>query len=269
IYHNENGEVSGAILLGADVSERIATQQRLQQTKEMAEQLQADQRQLLSMVSHEFRAPLAVIDSAAQLLQLRCAPECGSAEVIERVRRGVKRLSALIENCLAEDRLKRIETEGLQRMDDAIDLPAFLASALDEASQGSPQHALQLDCAADMGSCRGDAQLLLIVLHNLLGNACKYSPVGSTVHLRARKEASGELVLAIEDAGAGIAPDELDKVCQRYFRGTNRGQSSGAGLGLFLVERIVELHRGKLQIDSKVGAGTTVTVRLPPSAANR
>lgn len=100
------------------------------------------------------------------------------------------------------------------------------------------------------------------MLDNLLDNACKYSPIDSPVILHAARNA-GMPILIVEDQGMGIVPEERERVTSRYFRGKNALQTSGAGLGLFLVQRIVDLHQGELQIDSHPGQGTCITVRLP------
>lgn len=266
LYLGDDGRPAGAISLGMDVSERIEMLRHLNEAKDVAERLLSDQRQFLGMVSHEIRSPLAAIDAASQVLELRCMTRCGSDEVIGRVRRGVKRLFDFVNNCLADDKLNRIEREGLQRTDDIVELPTFLASVVDQAAQNAARCTIDLACAPDVGAYRGDASLLRIMLHNLLDNACKYSPPETNVRLRADRESDGELVLTVEDGGPGIPPEDMERLGQRYFRGANRDRAGGAGLGLSLVERIVKLHGGRLVIDSTPGAGTTATVRLPEPA---
>lgn len=267
IYHDDDGRVAGAISLGCDVSGRILAQQQLKEAKELAERRLDDHRQFLGMVAHEFRSPLAAIDATTQVLELQCAEKCHSPELIWRIQRGVGRLSGFIDNCLTKDRLIRIEEEGMKCADDRIELPAFLASIVEQTAQSYSQHDILLAGAEDAGIQTGDAHLLRIMLHNLLGNACKYSPPGSRVWLRAEREPRGELLLTVEDEGAGIAPEDLDKITRRYYRGTSSKPVAGAGLGLFLVDRILALHGGSLRIDSKVGAGTAVRLRLPPTPA--
>lgn len=119
LYHAADGPAAGAISIGADVSERILAQERLKQAKDIAEQLLADQRQFLAMLSHEIRSPLATVSSAAQLLQSRCASACGGSGIIERIQRGVRRLAAFVSNCLSEERLAQIEESGLRRLIDS------------------------------------------------------------------------------------------------------------------------------------------------------
>ncbi len=263
--YDQDGELSWSISLAADVSDRMVSQQRLNQAKDMAEQLLADQKQFFSMVSHEFRSPLSVIDSAAQVLQVRCEQECGSSEVIRRVRRGVRRLSGFVDNCLAEDRLGRIGQVGISLREKLIDLKRLLESAVNQVALDSPRHRIHLECPPELDSFKSDPELLSIVLTNLLGNACKYSSSGSSVWLRVTREIDGALLFAVEDQGVGIEAADIDKVCQRYYRGSNSASASGVGLGLFLVDRIVTQFGGQLKITSQIGVGTTVHVRLPPA----
>lgn len=265
LYYDSDGRMAGAISLGADVSERLSIQQRLEEAKALAERRLADHRQFLAMVAHEFRSPLAAIDATVQVLELSCVEQCASPEVIQRIRRGVKRLSGFIDNALAEDRLTRLYEKGLTPADDVIDLADFLASLVRQIRHEVSRQEIRLMASPDIGAIRGDSSLLRILFSNLLGNACKYSPPGTEVRLRATSDSDGALLLAVEDAGPGIDPDDLDKVCHRYYRGKNRAQATGAGLGLFLVERIVQLHHGELHIACPPGNGTRVSIRLPPS----
>lgn len=262
-FRDRDGRAIWSISVALDVSDRVLSEQRLTLAKEMAEQLLADQRNFFSMISHELRSPLGVIDAAAQVLQVRCEEECGSSEVIRRVRRGVRRLSGFVDNCLAEDRLVRIGAQGIERRDEVIDLALMLQSAVNQTMVVAPRHHIVLECADDIGTLLADPELVAIMLTNLLGNACKYSSDTSTVWLRAMRRVDRALELVVQDQGHGIATQDINDVCRRYFRGSNSSQSSGVGLGLFLVKRIVDLHGGTLEISSRLGIGTRVQVSLP------
>ena len=113
---------------------------------------------------------------------------------------------------------------------------------------------------------RGDEDLVEQLLINLLGNAARYSPKDSTTTLSATEDA-GEIVLQVRDEGRGIAPEHLPKLGQRFYRveeGRERNSSeTGSGLGLAICRRIALAHGGTLEIESELGKGTTVTVRLP------
>jgi len=108
----------------------------------------------------------------------------------------------------------------------------------------------------------GDERLLRHIFSNLLSNALKYSPEGSRVDLEIEREGP-DAVCRIRDRGRGIPEQDLEWLFRAFHRGRNVGQVPGSGLGLTIVKRCVELHRGAIQIQSKVGEGTVVTVRLP------
>ena len=124
---------------------------------------------------------------------------------------------------------------------------------------------LHLECEPTI-HVRGDEDLFEQLLINLLGNAARYSPQGSTTTLSAREE-NGETMLQVRDEGRGIAPEHLPKLGQRFYRveeGRERNSSeTGSGLGLAICRRIALAHNGTLEIESEVGKGTTVTVKLP------
>ncbi len=237
----------------------LIIQENLQQAKEIAEQALADQRQFIAMVSHEFRSPLAVIDSAVQLLDVKLAAESEASPVLARIRRGVSRLSNFLDNCLTEDRL---DSNGLSVHVSEIDLYKLAASLKDSAQHISGSHSIIVELAPDLPMLGADPQLLRILLLNLLGNAIKYSPPGSEVRLRIRHTAQ-TCIFDVVDQGRGIPAEALPFVFQKYRRGRATGDIPGAGLGLSLVSRIVELHGGRVEIESKHGEGTHVTVTLP------
>jgi signal transduction histidine kinase len=232
---------------------------RLRQSKQIAERSLDEQRQFLSMVSHEFRSPLATIDSSSQVLGAICG-ECKHAPVVQRIRRAVKRLSLFLDNCLMAGRL---DTRSWALHLENMDLPSFLLAAVEYAALTPSSHSVNLVQGDLPEHFQGDPGLLRIMLNNLLENAIKYSPPAIPVTLRAHAGKKGWLTLVVEDAGIGILPEEREQIFSRYFRGRQVGNVPGAGLGLHLVHHVVMLHGGEIDVASEPGRGTTVTVRLP------
>ena len=113
----------------------------------------------------------------------------------------------------------------------------------------------------------GDAKLLFQVFSNLLSNAIKYSPGGGTIGVDAEIVAD-EVVVAIADHGIGIPPSDLDRLFERYHRGSNVSGIVGTGVGLYLVKMVVDLHGGRVEVDSKEGEGSRFTIRLPIKPAS-
>ncbi|NJO93670.1 MAG: sensor histidine kinase [Hydrococcus sp. RM1_1_31] len=112
-----------------------------------------------------------------------------------------------------------------------------------------------------------DEKLLNSILTNLLFNAVKYSPPGSQVDFNVTLEAEA-VVFAVKDRGIGILPQDREYLFEAFHRGENVGQIEGSGLGLALVKKCVNLHRGQIAFDSIVGEGTTFIIRLPIGSVN-
>jgi signal transduction histidine kinase len=165
------------------------------------------------------------------------------------------------------DRLAQL-TRGLRRLADLetrpleverVEIGELLAEVLDLLQTDR----LSLDVQKvpwPIPPIQGDRELLLMVFRNLADNALKYS--SAQVQVRAR-HTSGALVVEIIDTGRGVSPDDLPLVTEELYRGSNARDVAGSGLGLALARRIVERHRGKLEILSRPGQGTIATVQLP------
>jgi len=242
-----------------DITERKQMENALHRAKETAELALAEQRQLVAMISHEYRSPLAVIDSAAQLLDIKLPAESDTAPIIARIRRGVFRLTNFLDNCLIEGRM---DSEALTLRSSAIDLHALVASVVEGTQLISESHRLITELDPDLPLLDADPQLLGILLLNLLGNAIKYSPSGSEVRLRIRHTGQA-CSFEVIDQGCGIPADELPFIFQKYMRGRSVTSIPGAGLGLSLVSRITALHGGRVEMESREGEGAHVTVTIP------
>jgi len=233
----------------------------LQQAKTLAEQALEDQNQFLGMVSHEVRSPLASIKAATELLELQVKDD-DSVAILQRILRGAHRLAQFFDNYLTFDRLNSMQWVLCEM---SVDLPALLQTLCDHYA-GIATHEVHLSLAPAVLQKRwlyADAQLLSVLLDNLLENALKYSPAGSTVELSVYIGKDGGLCLSVSDQGVGIAADELDLVFNKFFRSAQVGRVVGAGLGLYLVRQIAGLHDGSIQLQSRPGQGTTITLTLP------
>jgi signal transduction histidine kinase len=223
------------------------------------QETEAEQRQFISMLSHEIRSPLAVIDSTAQLLALKMQEEHESHPVVARIRRGVARLAGFFDNSLTQDRLNS-KNFALQQSE--LDIAEVATWAVESAELLAERHIFELDLAPDMPPLQGDQTLLRILLGNLLSNASKYSPPGTLIRLRVYRRDQA-CILEVSDQGAGIPADELPLIFQRFRRGRAVENTPGAGLGLSLVARIVALHGGQISVTSTPGQGSTFVVTLP------
>lgn len=236
---------------GEDVAEALRTEKSLS----------AQQRQFVSMVSHEFRTPLSIIDAGARGLEKR-RKRFSESEIDDRltkIRSAVSRLIRLMESTLIASKLDA----GFTKITEApVDLRAMIGTVVDEfALIASGTHiARDVDSAPD--TFLGDEALIYSLLNNLLSNAIKYSPNEPEIAIRC--EARGDwLHLAVSDNGVGIPPDEIARIGEKFYRASTSTGIAGTGLGLALAFQIVHLHDGRIEIDSTPGIGTTFSVHLP------
>ncbi|HZX33405.1 MAG TPA: sensor histidine kinase [Rhodocyclaceae bacterium] len=225
-----------------------------------------EQRQFMSMVSHEFRTPLAVIDSVAT--NLAEIPLEGEADLTLRsnqIHRAVKRLARLVENCLADE---RVDGQALALQLQAVS-PETLAREAADIVQWSPNHRLRLEFENLPAMILCDPPLVRMALSNLIDNAVKYSP-GGEVAVRAWGE-PGRVYFSVTDQGHGIPADKREIIFERFVRGDNVRDKHGVGLGLNVVRKIAELHSGSIDIADTGEAGTTFVLSLasPVPVASR
>ncbi len=213
--------------------------------------------------SHELRTPLASIIGYIETLA-DAGPEL-DAETRTRfhatVLREARRLQSLVEDLMS---LSRIEAEKHDAPVERINLANMVASVVSDVIATTGQTRLEPHITSDAAILLGDRQQLDQLTRNLIDNALKYGDSTQPVLVRVDHERD-QIVLRVEDRGEGIDPVHIPHLTRRFYR-TDPGRSravGGTGLGLAIVKHIVERHRGKLDIASKRGLGTTVTVRFP------
>jgi signal transduction histidine kinase len=260
--------------LNVTLEQRVADRtQALNEAKEAAEQALAREteakrqlRQFLSMMSHEFRTPLAVIDSAAQMLLLNAERTAPTRPRLETIRSGVRRLTGLIDTCLADEQL---ESGRIVLQDGDVDVVALLESAVGQHRAAHSDREIRLTAPAPL-AVRGDGGLLGLVFDNLIGNALKYSAADAPVEIAADDD-GGDATITIADRGLGIPAEDLGRVFDRFFRAGNVGNRPGTGIGLHMARQIVEMHGGAIAVRNRGDGGTvfTVTLRLGATASGR
>ncbi len=228
--------------------------------------LDADRRKdrFLATLAHELRNPLAPIRSAVELLRLKGpdVPELTrSRDIIDKQ---VTHLTRLIEDLLDISRITRDKLElRMERVAVADVINGALESTRPQVEAG--RHPLHLELPRRPLHVEGDPVRLVQVLGNLLANAARYSPAGTPIWVWARAE-DGEAVLGVRDLGKGIAPHQLPLVFDMFFQGgegLDRGHG-GLGIGLSLVQRLTQLHGGRVEAHSGgLNQGSEFIVRLP------
>jgi signal transduction histidine kinase len=246
-------------------SQRMLAQQASMLEEKLAQEqrLALLQRNFVSMASHEFRTPLTIIDGHAQRL-IKLKDRMPTDEINERagkVRGAVLRITHLIDNLLNTSRLFD-GGAGLYFRSEKIDVAALLREVSQLHREIAPGSQIVERFPTEPLQMMGDPKLLFQVFSNLVSNAIKYSPGGGPIEISAGID-SGQVVVAIEDHGIGIPAKDLDRLFERYHRGSNVSGIVGTGVGLYLVKMVVDLHGGSIAVKSKEGEGTRFTVRLP------
>ena len=268
---DEIGEMAQATVVFRNNAIELMSSQRTlaRQAALLEEQLAQEQRLTLlqrnfvSMASHEFRTPLTIIDGHARRL-IKMKDSIAPAEIDERagkVRAAVLRLTHLIDNLLNSARVIDGGAE-LYFHPAEMDMAALLREVCQLHREMVPGAQIAERYATTPMPMVGDAKLLFQVFSNLLSNAIKYSPAGGTIEVDA-EIAAGEVVVAIADRGIGIPAGDLDRLFERYHRGSNVSGIVGTGVGLYLVKIAVELHGGDIEVKSKEGDGSRFGIRLP------
>jgi two-component system phosphate regulon sensor histidine kinase PhoR len=218
--------------------------------------------------SHELRTPLASIIGYAETL----AEDGGGKDAATRdkflgtILRESRRLKGLVDDLMS---LSRIEAEKHDQPSERIDLAPLVERAARDAAGAERLDRLDLDLAPDL-IVRGDGQQLEQLVRNLVDNALKYGAENGRVSVALERGQADNARLTVADEGEGIPPEHLPHLTRRFYR-TDPGRSrasGGTGLGLAIVKHIVERHRGRLDIASGAGKGTSVVVRIPLSASD-
>jgi two-component system, OmpR family, phosphate regulon sensor histidine kinase PhoR len=234
-------------------------------TRQAVERARVD---FVANASHELRTPLAAILGFIETLADK---KVGSdpkvrARFLEVMDKEARRMQRLIDDLIS---LSRIESEKYILPDTQLSLSAIVREVSGELRDVHrlESNRMQLDLTSGDAMVTGDRSQLSQIIHNLVGNAMKYGRPESHIHISV-KEDGATVRLAVADEGDGIAAEHIPRLTERFYR-VDAGRSrtmGGTGLGLAIVKHIVERHRGRLEISSTVGVGTTVNVCFPAAA---
>ena len=253
--------------LRAQVAE--AAKEEIYKALETEKQLGLLKSRFVSMTSHEFRTPLTTILSSAELIQdygHKWTQE-KKLQHLQRIQTAVKHMTNLLDDVLL---IGKAEAGKLDYNPVLLDLVQFCRNLVEEIQTTTKSHTItfisQNNCT-DKGqsSCERvymDEKLLRHILSNLLSNAIKYSPQGCSVNFDLVCERE-EAVFKVRDRGIGIPEKDRAKLFDSFHRASNVGTISGTGLGLAIVKEAVDLHGGKIAVESEVGVGTTFIISLP------
>jgi two-component system, OmpR family, phosphate regulon sensor histidine kinase PhoR len=216
--------------------------------------------------SHELRTPLAAILGFIETLADDKAggDSAVRARFLDVMMKEARRMQRLIDDLIS---LSRIEAEKHVLPDEIVSLPALVREVTGELGLMPAEMILEIDPTNSIVA--GDRAQLSQLVHNLVGNAIKYGRPGTPLRIGVKSD--GALIrLSVTDEGDGIAPEHIPRLTERFYR-VDAGRSrtvGGTGLGLAIVKHITERHRGRLDISSKIGVGTTASVVFPVAIAS-
>ena len=225
------------------------------------EQLSRLRSEFVSLVSHEFRTPLTGIQGFSEMIRDEAMTMPEAREYAGDINKDARRLARLITDMLDLDRM---ESGRMTLNSDPVDFNRIVTETAGQFRLSAADHPIELELDSHVPMLIGDADRLTQVVTNLVSNAIKYSPKGGAVEIRTQL-ADRTVTLTVRDHGIGIAPEQLEKIFERYSRveTTETRSISGTGLGLPIVRLIVQLCDGKVWATSEFGQGSVLHVQLP------
>jgi signal transduction histidine kinase len=259
----------GIVTLYSDITERRRAEQEMIDAFNQAEVANRSKSEFLANMSHELRTPLNAIIGFSDILRSEKFGPIGNAKYLEYARdvhaSGVHLLD-LINDVLD---MSKIEAGKLELFEEEVPVPELVTSCLSMVRERARERKVRI--AADLGTqpvlVWADMRAMKQILLNVLSNAVKFSRDGDAVTITADLNAAGGAVITIADGGIGMTPEQIERARQPFGQAhaATTKTYGGTGLGLPITQRLVELHGGELQITSRPGEGTTVTVVFPPS----
>ncbi|MBW4430271.1 MAG: PAS domain S-box protein [Pelatocladus maniniholoensis HA4357-MV3] len=249
-----------------DITKSKQLEQELRTALQKEKELNELKSRFISITSHEFRTPLTIILSSSELLEYyhHKWTEEKRLSHIRRIQTSVKHMTDMLNDVLV---IGKAEAGRLDFKPISLDLVEYCRDLIQELQQDGDtedetENAIAFHCEYESMHCRVDKNLLGHILRNLLTNAIKYS-VNDGIIKFTLTEQKNQVVFEIKDQGIGIPEEDLPLLFDSFHRAANVGNIPGTGLGLSIVKKCIDLHQGKIFVDSKVGVGTTFTIILP------
>lgn len=247
--------------LAREIAERRRLESELSASLDAEKAARQEQRQLMHMVSHEFRTPLAAIRYAGEMLEVMLErPQEAVAKRLRAIEDAVSRMTMLIDRFLASER----QGEGLLKVEkiDTLALTEQVQSHFDLVALGWRLHFTRVESLEDYWA---DAEMLRTVVVNLVDNALKYSPPETKVEI-ALFVRNNLLIIEVSDQGIGVPAGEQSHIGRRFFRASNTRATSGSGLGLHTCQQLLNYHNGSLSLRPRGGTGTASSSETGPDA---
>ncbi len=270
--------------LQLEIAERQRAEIAAKRSLEKEQELNDLKSRFITTASHEFRTPLSIILTSAELLECfgaNCPPE-KRHRYVQKIREAVQGMTTILSDMLT---LGKAESGTLEFKPGVLDLTTFCRELVEDLQLATNRQPLiQLKLTGNCNAVALDGNLLMWTLMNLLSNAIKYSPRGGNIalevecpanqrrhpetkHRRAPEKSAGVVIFRVKDQGIGIPAEDLPRLFESFHRAKNVDAIGGTGLGLAIAQRCVELHGGAITVESQIDQGTVVTVTLPTNPA--
>lgn len=250
------------VRLSTEIIEREKAEAEVRKALMVEQELSELKSRLIGTISHEYRTPLAVILTSTELLKrygYKLSEE-KKETYLDRIQAGVRQMDQLLEEILT---FRKIESDELELNLELLDVQEFCRELIDnQQHQVGDRYQIDLTVRGFLDYVNLDRELLRHIVGNLLSNAIKYSPKGTMIDCLLVGD-KDRVIFQVKDRGIGIP--KMDQIClfSPFFRASNVSTIAGTGMGLSIVKKCVDLHRGEIAIESEVDVGTTVTVSLP------
>jgi PAS domain S-box-containing protein len=270
VARNDDRRTHGLLIVGTDITKRKLIEIELERAKRDAEAASRAKEDFLAVLSHELRTPLTAVYGWARMLRSGRLDGEAASRALDVIMRNADAQVRLIEDLLDVSRI----TSGKMRLDvRPVDLQGVIQAAIDAVRPAADAKEIRLQCVLDPRAVgmTGDPDRLQQVIWNLLMNAVKFTPKRGRVQVHLHR-ANSHVEIVVSDTGQGISEQQLPHLFERFHQTASASTRShtGLGLGLALVRHLVELHGGKVTVQSPgEGQGATFTVELPVAIAHR
>jgi PAS domain S-box-containing protein len=248
--------------LKEEVNEREKAEKELRRMLETEKEVGDLKTRFISLVSHEFRTPMTIIRSAAQMIE-KFKDKLSDNEKTEKIKRilvTVDTMADILENVLF---IGKTDSGTINLNPREVDLSSYCSNIINDLKLGlDTDRQFNITLPSGFSSLYVDSKLIRHILFNLISNAIKYSPENSPIDFTL-EVTDAKCVLTVTDYGIGIPSDEQEKIFELFYRARNSGSIPGTGLGMSVIIRSIKLHGGKLELSSRENAGTTFIVSLP------
>jgi signal transduction histidine kinase len=268
VKHDAKGRPVKMIGTTQDVTEINAARAELMESKLKAETANQAKSRFVASMSHELRTPLNAIIGFSELLQSDDAPlsDDRRKEYAHDIHTSGKHLLSVINDILD---ISRIEAGKVSLDEEETSISDLIESAYRMVRPRAEETGVAVARSVDpkVTNVLADRRLLLQTLLNLTSNAVKFTERGGRVDITAQPAKDGGVDIVVRDTGIGMSADDIARVGEPFLQVDGRlsRKFEGTGLGLVIAKRLVEMHGGALCIESVVGTGTTMTIRLPAS----